>query len=105
MPRAVCAPVPARRLHPLEDHVTLCAHNCVYHANPKEYARALSRLLLSNGLGHLLEGTGKQLLGRAAGASSTIAAPRAALEREIGARASSASVGGRLRSIGSTLGA
>jgi hypothetical protein len=46
----------ARRLHPLDDHVTLCAHNCVLRGNPRAYALALSRLLVANGAGHLLDG-------------------------------------------------
>ncbi|KAG8460305.1 hypothetical protein KFE25_011796 [Diacronema lutheri] len=48
-------PLCACGLHPLDDHVALCAHNCELRANPHGYALALSRLLVANGAGHLLD--------------------------------------------------
>ena len=35
--------------------MALCAHNCELRANPHGYALALSRLLVANGAGHLLD--------------------------------------------------
>lgn len=55
--------LPPRRLHPLDDHVALCAHNCELRGNPHGYALALSRLLVANGVGHLLDTHNKLLVG------------------------------------------
>lgn len=35
--------------------MSLCAHNCELRHNPRAYALALSRMLVANGAGHLLD--------------------------------------------------
>jgi hypothetical protein len=43
--------------------VALCAHNCAFRNNPRAYALALSRLLVNNGCGQLLDAHTKLLPG------------------------------------------